>query len=377
VNRQLGYWLVGGFCSLIQVSEDAVADCVKDPITGNFTCSGAGMANVGTPISSTDTATRQSAALVLASELLEEEGEVIRETGESAGPGGGSFGAFATGLTSNTDLDASNDVPGSSGDTWGGVLGGDYSWDRYRVGLAVDYTSEEVDYDDDKGTQDTDELGLQLFGIMRPIPNSYAALVFRYASLDIDSTRLTEASQQPIASGETDGIRYGVTGGGGYSWKIAKRTAFNLSAWFAWQQNEIDGYTETGADGLGDIGDGDQDTNLQFPDDEYSTFDGMLELKMTHAFSTTGADWFPSVSLGYVHEFESDERTITAFVASNPFLGPLVYTTAASDEDYIRLGATITADFRQGTSLYAGYQGVFLDEYRDEYLITLGMRQAF
>lgn len=355
-----------------------MAACSKD-VDGNFVCDGNGTANVGAPISSSDGATRHSAALVLASELLEEEGEIIRETGESAGPGGGNLSIFATGLYANKDLEESNDVPGSNSDTWGGVLGVDYSKANYRVGIALDYTAEEADFDAGKGSQDTDELGLQLFGTLRPRPNTFVALAFRYASLDIENTRLTEAGIQPLARGETDGRRYGVSGGAGYVWPVRERTALALSAWLAWQRNEIDGYTETGAIGAGGATPPvtDLNPNLRFSDDDYSTLDGILELNLTHAFSTTGADWFPSASLSYVHEFESDERQIEAVVAANPDVFSFAFTTGAADKNYVKLGAALTGDFRQGTALYASYQGTFLHDYREEHVIALGVRQAF
>ncbi|MEN8178918.1 MAG: autotransporter outer membrane beta-barrel domain-containing protein [Pseudomonadota bacterium] len=378
MNKRLGYWLACGVGVALQIGggSAAIAACSKD-VDGNFTCSGvSGTANVGAPISSSDGTTRHSAALVLASELLEEEGEVIRETGESAGPSGGSLGIFATGLYANKDLEESNDVPGSNSDTWGGVLGVDYSKNNYRVGMALDYTAEEADFDAAKGSQDTDELGLQLFGTLRPQPNTFVALAFRYASLDIDNTRLTEASIQPLARGETDGKRYGLSGGAGYTWPVRERTALDLSAWLAWQRNEIDGYTETGAVSSGS-GDDSVDPNLQFSDDNYSTLDGILELNLSHAFSSAGADWFPSASLSYVHEFESDERQVTATVDNSPLMGPLVFTTGAADKNYVKLGAALTGDFRQGTALYASYQGTFLHDYREEHVIALGVRQAF
>ncbi len=366
--------LVGVF--LIFSSGSVFAEC--NPSPEGFVCTandGSGnAANVGFPISSSDGATRQSTAIALASELLEEEGEVIRETGESAGPGGGVFGLFATLLYADKDIDSSpSDVPNSAGnlgfdsDTRGGLVGVDYTKENYTLGLALDFSREEADFKRNLGTQDTDEFGIQLLGILRPQSNSFIALSFRYATLDTDSTRRT--GDATTARGETDGTRYGVTGGGGYSWSVHRRTALNLSAWLDWRKNEIDGYTETGFEDA-------RKNFLIFDDDNYSTLDGILEFNLTHAFSTGGADWFPTATLAYVHEFESDTRTIQS-VTADLKSDPLSLRTNEEDKDYLRAGLSINGDFRQGTTLYARYQGTFLHDSRKDHLVSIGIRQAF
>lgn len=278
-------------------------------------------------------------------------------------------------------------MPGFDSDSWGGVVGIDHRTPEFLVGAALDYSQEDAEFDNNSGSQDTDELGFQLFANYTPatVKGLFLSAAARYSSLDIESTRtfLTapnarfegniNQNKPNQASGSTDGHTFGLLGGVGYSWPLQANTFLDLSAWLSWQDYKIDGYQEGGALPQGING---QSGNLRFDDDDYSTLDGILTANLWHAIPIANSRLTPSASVSYIHEFESDTRTINSELVDAPGQ-QISFRTNEADKDHFLLGASLTAAFTGGTTVYLTYNGMVGNDWRNERLVMLGLNQAF
>lgn len=356
------------------------AACTGDPVQG-VVCDPQGAVAVGAVFAS-DSGTRRNVSLALVEDLLEEEAE---ETGGGAGDRQ-PYDVYAALAYSDKDFDTQR-VPGLNSDSIGGVIGAMLRDNRYLVGAALDYSNEDADLDENAGSVDTDEFGVQLYGIYYPMArrNLFLSAAARYAWTDIDTKRKFLTAPTAVnpgvpntAKGDTDGHKFGVLGGVGYGWAIAPQTVATLSGWLSWQRNVTDAYTESGAL----IQQGPVTGNLRFEEDSYSTLDGIVTLDLGHAMPISNGRLVPSASVSFVHEFESDTRTIDARLAdvvapTDPTKSVFSFRTNDADRNYFRVGAALTAEFDRGTTVYASYSGTVGHDWRNENLFTLGIGQAF
>jgi hypothetical protein len=84
--------------------------------------------------------------------------------------------------------------------------------------------------------------------------------------------------------------------------------------------------------------------------------------------------------VSYVHELQSDTRTIHAALV-DPAIpldsGRFSFTTNPADPNYFLIGASLTAQFNGGTTLYASYTGMASHDWRSENIVWVGINQAF
>jgi uncharacterized protein YhjY with autotransporter beta-barrel domain len=370
------------------VTGEALAACdnLSDNAVDGFACDPAGPVAVGAVFSTSASDARRNLSLALVNEM---KGEDEEDEG-GAGGDGMPIDLFATLVYGDKDYETRS-VPGFDSDTWGGVLGVNYRGPDYRVGVALDYSEEEADFKEGAGSQDTDEWGFQLFGLYTPttVKGLFLTASARYSSLDIDTTRTfftaqsentDEQNRLNQASGSTDGSTFGLLGGAGYSWPLQSNTFLDLSAWLSWKDYKIDGYQESGAALQGNNGQT-FTGNLLFDDDDYSTLDGILTAEIRHSIPITNGFLTPSAAVSYVHEFESDTRTINAVlvdvIETSAENGTISFRTNEPDRNYFRLGASLSADFTSGTSVYLTYSGMVGHDWRNESLWMLGLNQAF
>jgi len=348
-------------------------NCTGSPVTG-FTCTRAdGTAAIGSVFSASEAGGRRNVSLTLIEELVEEE---AAPSGGGGGEGPTGFDLFAFGGVGWQDYDTEN-VLGQEGTTYGGLFGASYRGDNFIAGIAGDVSSSDVDFSLAGGTRDTTEYGVQVFGTVFPFDHFFLSGAARIGFVDIDTRRIVSAGN--IARGDTDGNTYGLTGGVGYSLPLGTATVVGLSGWMAWERTETDGYSESGAVADTSPGSSPQPSNLTFKDDNYNTLDGILRLEVAHAIQLGDVTLVPSARADYVHEFNTDTRTIDAFLPPGVAGDQTVvgYRTNDPDRNYFRLGAALTAAFDQGTSISADYSGLVGHSWREEHVITIGLRHRF
>lgn len=365
------------------LAQPARGECTRQA-DNVFECTPAGTVSVGAVFSASESGARRDVSLALVSDLLEEEAEEIGKGSGDRRP----IQAFGTLLYGDKDY-ATVSVPGFDSDTWGGIAGVSLWGANYFAGIALDYSEEDATYKDNAGKQDTDALGVQLFGTYYPLRNKnlYLSAAFRYGSSDIATERTFITSNAvdnnnrnvpTTAHGSTNGSATSLLGGAGYSWLIQPKTLIGLTGWLSWADNAIDGYTESGS-----IAQGNEFNpatgNLRFGDDNYSTFNGILTANILHAIPISNGRVSPGLSVSYVHEFESDTRTIDATLVdvADATNNQISYATNPSDPNYFLVGASLTAELNQGTTLYATVTATVGHDWRNENVFAVGLNQAF
>lgn len=388
MKYNLGVLSAGGLAGVLLCGPQSVFAACEADEAGNIICNPFGQVAVGAVFSTSNSGARRNVQLALVEELLEDDAE---ETGGGSGdrmP----FDVFATILYRDRDYEGQNfkgkiGTPGFDSDTWGGIIGTTLREDHYFVGAAIDYSQEDTTFKQNAGNQDTDEIGISLYGTYYPLANKnlFVSSAFRYGDRDIDTSRNVRGDifingvKTPfdggIARGSTNGKTYSLLGGAGYSWSLQERTLVALSGWLDWNRNNTDGYTESGSKSNG---------NLRFEDDDYSTFDGILTATLLHSIPITNGRVIPSLSLNYVHEFESDTRTIRAeldsiFDPANPDNQETFFNfrTNEADKDYFRINASVDVELNQGVTLYASYTGTLGHDWRNENLFAIGVSVLF
>lgn len=348
----------------------AAQSCDGTPTTGISCDRGSGQSAVGAVFSASEAGGRRNVSLTLIEELMEEE---AAPSGGGGGDGPTGFDLFAFAGVGWQDYQTEN-VLGQDSTTYGGLFGANYRGDNFLAGVAIDLSFSDVDFALASGTRDTTEYGAQVFGTYFPFENLFVSGAARIGFIDVDTRRVVRAGN--IARGDTEGNSYGVTGGLGYSLPVGSATVIGISGWMVLEYTDIDGYAESGATA---VAVGTDAPNLTFDDDSFSTLNGILRLEIAHAVRAGGIVWIPSARADYIHEFNSDTRTIDAELpptsANDDFI--VSYRTNDADENYFRLGASLTAAFDEGTSLSAEYSGVAGHAWREEHIVTLGFRHRF
>lgn len=379
--RVLSVW---GIAVVLWGPQSVFAECTGNAVEG-FDCTPAGPVAIGAVFSTSDIGARNNIALALVEELLEEEGEEIGDGAGDALP----YDLYASVLYGDKDY-STEQVLGLDSDTWGGMIGATLRGTQYFAGAAITYSKEDASFKENAGKRNTNELGFQLYGTYYPRvdKNFFLSGAFGYTDLDIDTKRtfLTARDAQQnagllnAAKGRTGGKRYGLLAGSGYNWPVRPSTVLSFSGWLLWQKNKTDGYTEKGA--LPQSGDA-ESGNLRYQDDDYSTSDGILTLGLIHETPISKGRLIPAASLSYVHEFESDTRTIDAELVdvdirnNDPANKFISFRTNDADKNYFRAGASLTAQYNGGTTVFAAYNGVFGHDWRAENLFTVGVNKAF
>lgn len=350
--------------------------------------------DVGPVFPTSQSGARRNYALALVEELLE---EGVDETGGGSGDRK-PVDFYATIFHRDKDYETQN-TPGLDSDTIGGIIGVTLRDAHYFVGASIDYSNEDATFKENAGEQDTDELGLNLYGTYFPLANNnlFVSGVFRYIDRDIDTRRNVQGeftdmsgSQSTFdsgtAQGSTNGNDFSLLGGAGYSWPVQERTTIVLSGWLAWSEHNTDGYTESGSGDVPvcrDYGSGgvrcqvnDPTGDLRFEGDDYSTLDGILTATLLHSVPITNGRVIPSLSLSYVHEFQDDTRTINARMVDRPDQTVSVRTNEA-DTDYVRITASVGVEFNQGATIFASYTGMAAHDWRNENLFNIGLKVLF
>lgn len=365
-----------------------IGECPEgNPITG-FTCRPAGTVATG-PIPTVSEGTRGNggASLALIEELIEEDAEEDgggSSADEAGGVDGGGFGLFVIGTTQFSDLDEEQEI-GAESDLFGGLVGAEYVADSWSMGIGVDYSQEDIEFDRDTGETVIDEYGVQIFGVGRPVEQFFVIGAGRFAYSEYEMDRVAQPGN--VARGETHGTEYGLIAGAGYGLPLTRRVALTLSAFIDYEKTEVDGFRETGATPIPvqppPPGVDPAPANLQFEDDEYDSLTLILALDLSVlTFKRTNFALITGASFRYLHELEDDQRTIEALF---PETGPtatsneIVFETNEPDRNYFNVGASVTAVFGANAdwSAFIDYNADVGHRFRDQHIVSAGVRREF
>lgn len=306
--------------------------------------------------------------------------------GGGAGDGsllGGKLGVFVNANIGTGEKDETEREDAFDFDTWALTVGADYRiTDSIVLGGAFTYNDLDSDFDEKAtvpgGDVEADGWNVAFYGSHYG-DNYYVDGLIGYGQSDYDINRriLYQPGPNPgpgvepglrdrTARADTDSDDFTVSLGGGYNFS---RGALNYGPFVRldYLNIEIDGYRETGAEGL----------NLEVQDQDIDSLQSVLGAEVSYAISRGFGILLPQARLGWVHEFEDDSRDIKAVYINDPNQIQLVAETDAPDRDYGTLLLGVSAVFQGNLQAFFAYETVF--ELRDveQHLFTLGGRFDF
>lgn len=295
----------------------------------------------------------------------------------------GNLGVFLNGYWGTGGKDVTTFEPGFNYDGWDVTGGVDYRFTpNFILGAAVGYSTLDADMDSDAGDIESDGMMFSLYGLYY-WDAFYVNAVGSLGSRDYDTVRnIRYTVDLPVDqsfSGDTDADDYGLNLGAGYDF-FTEGFTYGPYAQLRYFKSEIDGYSESLIGTNTDPGYG---LALAIDDQTVKSFTSTLGGQVSYARTTGFGILQPYLRLGWVHEFENDERTITGGfinVPDDPEVVPLndiLISTDEPDRDYFDLGLGISAVFPGGMQAFLNYQTLLGMDDISSHLLAGGVRFEF
>lgn len=274
------------------------------------------------------------------------------------------LGVFITGDYSFGDDDGSSEESGYDFDGFGLTAGADYRVsDNFIAGAAFGFSQTNNDFDNDNGELDQDTYSLSAYGSVYS-GSWYVDGIIGYAFSDLDIDRkIVYPTVVRTAAGETDGEEFSASGSVGYD--ISKGAwSFGPFARASFVDTDLDAYAETGAAGL----------NLSVADQNIQSFETALGSDVSYTHSTNFGVVIPQLRLEWAHEFDNDNRQISARYTNDPAAVPIFIRTDPPDRNYFNLGGGLSAVMAGGKTAFAEVETVLGREDYQKYTIRIGAR---
>ncbi|MGQ0658023.1 MAG: autotransporter outer membrane beta-barrel domain-containing protein [Chromatiales bacterium] len=296
--------------------------------------------------------------------------------------GSGRLGVFLNGNFGLGDKDTTLRETGFDLNSYGVTGGVDYRLsDQSLVGLAVGYTTQDVDLDSNSGSLDTDGISGSLYGSYYPSPQSYINAIASYSATDHDQERNiiytiagTASIVNQTAFSDTDSDEIAGSLEAGYDfyrgrWTMTPYARLDVA------HTEIDGFTEIlGPPAPGTVN---SDFALQIDDQAFTSVTTAIGGRVLTAISAKSFDVFPQVGVEYVHEFDNDNEDTTGRLVQDTSGSTFLLPTDEPDRNYGSVSAGLTTDFRNGWYGHFLYQGLIGYEDLAVHAFEVGARLQF
>ncbi len=291
------------------------------------------------------------------------------DSGLSAGDGDFSqLGLFGSGSFSFGDVDGTSERQGFDFYALDFTIGADYLVsDQFLVGAAAGYTFSDNDFDGSGGSLESNAYNLTGFATYF-VDNWYVEGVLEISFLDMDTERrivysIPSDTLSRTASGNSDGFEIAGTIGAGYNIQLEQATVTPF-AQLTELRVDIDGFTETGANGL----------NLRVDEQDITSRRSRLGVIAVYPVSMDFGILSPQARLEWEHEFENDSRAITSRFASDPFGSPFQVLTEDPERDTFNFSLGAAAQLAGGKAGFIEYETVLGNSDLTEHIITIGGR---
>jgi uncharacterized protein with beta-barrel porin domain len=311
----------------------------------------------------------------------------LAEMGATGGAAGdaalGKWGFFLNGHYGTGDRDGTdreNDFDFDRGGITGGV---DYRIrENFILGGLLSYHKIDSEFKKSAavpgGGIETDAWGLGAYGTYYQ-DNYYVDGLIGYNQADYDIARRirlplgSNPGADPAAQttnrralANTDSKSWGLSLGGGID--FAKEN-LNYGPFLRvnYVRVDVDGYKERGAFGL----------NLTVDDQDWKSLTSVLGGRISGAYSQTWGVVVPQARLGWVHEYENNAQTFTAFYTVDPNQNPLIARTDSPDRNYFELGVGVSAVLPNNLQAFLNYDTLLGHDYITDHVFTAGVRSSF
>lgn len=244
--------------------------------------------------------------------------------------------------------------------------------DNLFVGASFSVGQVEVEFAENGGDTNSDTYALALYGsIYRG--SSYLDGVLSYGWSDVDTRRNILYDDfggrvDRSARGSTDGNEYYLSLNAGHTFDV-KGFKLDPLVRFFYLDGDVDGFTESGAQGL----------NLQVDDQGFESMSLTASGQVSYTFLPSWGVVTPYVRLEYTHEMEDSADGVRYRFANDPFADRSAESNLRIDVDdpdtsYMVYSAGIAGQFAHGVSGFLSYQtlGGYTD--LDAEIISVGVR---
>jgi outer membrane autotransporter protein len=288
----------------------------------------------------------------------------------------GRWGLFIDGRANFGDKSRTEDQAGFDFDTVGATVGVDYRLnDHSIIGGSLDYARLDANYDHSGGSLSVDSWNGSLFASYFVADSFYVDAMLSYGNSRYESDRHIVYADagghvNRRAKGDTDGAQWSAGISSGFDINTGPWTfGPHLGSYHAGV--DADEFSEQGAAGL----------NLTVGDQSAKSFTVNAGVHASRVFTPAWGVLIPNLRFDLVHELKDGRERVVVGFAADPFstdpLDPtpdIVLQTDRPDRDYVVWSAGVSAQFINGISGFANYQGTAA--YGDLTLaeLTLGMR---
>jgi outer membrane autotransporter protein len=224
--------------------------------------------------------------------------------------------------------------------------------DRLVAGFGFDYAYTDIDLAANAGDGKIRSTGGSLYGTYFS-DRTYVEGVLSYAKQEYDNDRnIVIGPIRRTADSDHDGNAFSAFLSGGYDFHL---TDWTLGPFASLQYIYLDeeGFEESGAGSI----------NLEVDDRQTQSLVSELGLRVARVFKTDNGSLIPEISAAWNHDFDIDDRDITASFVSSPGAS---FTIEGQDikSNGATFGAGITFIHKSGFTTSLKYNGEFREDYR-------------
>ncbi len=278
------------------------------------------------------------------------------------------LGFFINGDISLGDKDASSDELAFDFTTKGLTAGADYRLDdQLIIGGAIGYVRNDTNFKDSRGSMSIDGHTLSLYSTYYHSEALYLDAIASVGWNSFNNSRkMSFESFSGKASGDTGGIKYSLSVGGGYDY-YKNELSFGPYGRINYVNTDIDGYSESSAVGLA----------LSFDDQNVTSLSTQIGGQLSYALSTSHGVFLPHLSFEWTHEFRNNSRNISASFVNDPTGTKFELSSDDPDRDYFNLTTGVTATLGNGKSAYIQYETLLGKDDLTQHTLSAGGRFEF
>jgi len=268
------------------------------------------------------------------------------------------LGIFMNGNVSYGERDPNKNNSGFKLDIQGLTVGLDYRFtNNFIAGLAVGYSSSDLDYANNGGTLGSDSTFYSAYTSLYNDSNIYWDSSITYADSEFDVLRRV---QYQDASGRVDLSQQGNTNGEqilatmDFGWDINSGPwSFGPNGSLAYSDTSIDAFTEQGSSGL----------ELQYSEQNNVTSTLGLGFHGSRVFLMEWGVLIAQLNTNFYREFKNNSNVIRASFVHDPFRDDttratpdMLIVSEIPDKSFFSLGLGLSAQFVNGLSGFVDYQ---------------------
>jgi len=243
------------------------------------------------------------------------------------------------------------------------------------LGITSNYARNKLDLSAKAGELSTNSYGVSGYASINISDSFYVQTSINTAKQNFDMKRNinftttvngTATPTSTTASSNPGGKSFGISLSGGYDDFIANFLNIGLYSSLDYSKSTIDGFVEGGQAGGFSLTVAEQNIkSLQF------SAGGQLSFSWSQSWGIV----LPYLRASFIHEFEQDNKEISAYFTADPTKSPLNFMTSGQDSNTASAALGSTFIFPRGFMVFAQYSRQFFVDNYSQQVITLGVRK--